>query len=77
MKLYVTLGVDEIDVFSDIIDSRYDYKLEKIEVKYPMISLYLVLEEKKQWNNLKYSLKEKVMNELCYALSEAYLICDE
>ena len=78
MKLYITLSVDEINAFSDTIDDKYDYKLEKIEVKYPMISLYLILEEKKiRWNSPKYNLKERVMNELCYALDEAYLICDD
>lgn len=78
MKLYMTLGVNEIDSFSDNIDSRYDYKLEKIEVKYPIISLHLILEEKKiRLSSPKYSLKERVMDELCYALNEAYLICDD
>ena len=78
MKLYVTMNVNEIDSFSDTIDDKYDYKLEKIEVKYPMINLYLVLDEKKiRWNSPKYNLKEKVMDELCYALSEACLICDD
>lgn len=78
MKLYITMNVNEIDSFSDTIDDKYDYKLEKIEVKYPMINLYLRLDEKKiRWNSPKYSLKERVMDELCYALSEAYLICDD
>jgi hypothetical protein len=78
MKLYATLNVDEINAFSDTIDSRYSCKLEKIEVKYPMISLYMIVEERiTPWDGLEYRLKEKIINELCCALGEAYLMCDE
>ena len=78
MKLYISLNINEVDHFSDVIENNYDYKLEKIEIKYPMINLYMKLEEKKiRLNSPKYNLKERIMDELCYALGEAYLICED
>lgn len=82
MKTIIRLNVNELQDLSDMIDeSNLFFSLERIEVKDNKLSLYLDLS--KELNRpiicemKKGCLIEIVVQRMCEALGEAYLMCGE